>query len=973
MFDFFSFLIAVVALIIAARAFNQAAALRARVTTLERMAAQTRSVPPPLVPDQEPDQAVPDPSLEVATEPPAAVADAEPATAVTNDQDTAPKGDTIGGVPVSPRPLPQPGSAPSFEERVGTRWVVWVGGLTLALGGFFMVRYSIEAGLIGPEVRTLLGGAFALALLASGEWMRRRDSISTIDVLPIANIPAILTAAGTSVAFATIYAAYGLYGFLAPATAFILLGLVALGTLAAALLHGPALAGLGIAAAFVTPILVSSAKPDFWALYIYLAIVTAAAFALARIRLWRWLAVTTIVFALLWTFPCLACGPPIVGPHLFHVMSGFILAGLLVVCGLLFGPPADEDRIEPISSGSLAAYLLGAAIIVLASFHADAAMIAFALLVAGTLLIAWRAPAATGAIAAAALLVFAVFAEWAVRGNPDMLVLPGGPLPGIGPNATDGSVSLHLISAALFAIGFGAAGFLAQGLLTQGRSANAVVPVVWSATAVFTPLALLVALYARIAHLDRSIPFAILAVVLAASYGAATEILSKRDHRPGLPISIALFATGALGALALALTFALEKGWLTIAMALMSLGTAWISLQRPIPFLRSLAAILAGLVVLRTGYEPRVVGDAVGTTPIFNWLLWGYGVPALSFWAGSVFLRRRGDDAPQRAVESAAILFTVLLAFMEIRHVVNGGNVYRDTTGLTEVALQVCTALAMAIGLERLRIRAGSVVHNISAILLTGFAGLAVVFGLMVADTPILWPVNVGGIFINRILLGYAIPAVLALLLSYAVAGRRRASHGNTIAAFALVLALTYVTLEIRRIYHGPILTGGATSGAEQYTYSIAWLAFGVVLLGLGILFNSQRARLASAVVMALTILKAFLVDMSTLTGIYRALSFMCLGGAGGDWLAVPADPVSQTGVTTRSGRAAECLTLLERLGCEPDSKHRLFHLVQQIHLPLGVLFEAAGNTANEVGADLGHFSPSGLAALEFRSQIGSA
>ena len=57
-------------------------------------------------------------------------------------------------------------------------------------------------------------------------------------------------------------------------------------------------------------------------------------------------------------------------------------------------------------------------------------------------------------------------------------------------------------------------------------------------------------------------------------------------------------------------------------------------MQRPIPFLRSLAAILAAIVVLRIGYEPRIVGDAVGTTPIFNWLLWGYGIPAASFWAG---------------------------------------------------------------------------------------------------------------------------------------------------------------------------------------------------------------------------------------------------------------------------------------------------------------------------------------------------
>jgi uncharacterized membrane protein len=866
-FDFFALVIAIVAFIFARKAFNQAAMLRARLDAIEATGLPARPGPPPL---EALGQTLAASSPGVAAEQPATVANAEPVAPVAEDQTAAPKS-AVGGSTVTPPPLPPAG--PGFEERIGTRWVVWVGGLTLALGGFFMVRYSIDAGLLGPGVRTLLGGAFALALLASGEWTRRQESISAIEALPIANIPAILTAAGTAVAFATVYAAYALYDFLAPATAFILLGMVALGTLAAALLHGPALAGLGIAAAFVTPVLVSSDKPDFWALYIYLAIVTAAAFGLARIRLWRWLAVTTIAFALLWTFPCLQCGPSMVAPHAFHVMSGFVLAALLVVCGFMFGPPADEGQIEPISSGSLAAYLLGATMIVLSSFHADAAIIVFAALVAGTLFVAWRAQAATGAIAAAAIFVFVVFAEWAVRGNPDMLVLPGGPLPGIGPAATDSSVALHLITAAIFAVGFGAAGFLAQ-----GRSISAIIPVVWSAAAVFTPLALLIALYARIAHLDRSIPFAILAVILAAAYGAATETLTKRDSRPGLQISIALFATGALGALALALTFALEKGWLTIALALMSMGTAWISMQRPIPFLRSLAAILAGIVVLRIGYEPRIVGDAVGTTPIFNWLLWGYGIPALSFWIASVFLRRRGDDAPLRTVESAAILFTVLLAFMEIRHAVNGGDMYRVYTSLAEFALQVCVALAMAIGLERLRIRTGSIVHNVGAVLLTVYAGLATVFVLMLLETPIFWPTNVGGVFINLLLLAYALPAVLALLLSYAVAGRRRAAYGNTIAAGALILALTYVSFEIRRLYHGPVLTSGATSGAEQYTYSIAWLAFGVALLGIGIVFNSQRARLASAAVIALTILKAFLIDMSTLTGVYRALSFMCLG-----------------------------------------------------------------------------------------------
>jgi len=859
--EFIALILAIVAVIVAFKSSSQLAVLQARIAALEagRQAVTGPVAVPPPLPTQEPPQAAPAPAETVS-----ATMEAAPP--------IAPEPVQQSEAAMAPPQLPlQPEAGPGFEERIGTRWVVWLGGLTLALGGFFMVRYSIEAGLIGPGVRTILGGLFALALLAAGEWTRRKESISQIAALPIANIPAILTAAGTAVAFATVYAAYALYGFLVPATAFVLLALVALGTLAAALLHGPALAGLGVVGAFVTPILVSSDKPDYWSLYIYLAIVTAAAFGLARVRLWRWLAVTTIVFALFWTLPGL--GPTLVVPHIFHVIAGFVLAALLVVCGFMFGPVAEEGQIEPISSSSLAAYLFGATLVVLTGHHADAAMIGFALLVAGTLFVAWRAEAASPAVAGAAGLVFVVFAEWAVRANPDMLVIPGGALPGIGPSATDGSVSLHLVVAAVFAAGFGVAGFLAQ-----GRSANPAVAIVWSASAVFTPLALLVALYARIAHLDRSIPFAIMAVVLAAAFAAATEILSKREDRPGLQAAIALFATATLAALALALTFALEKGWLTIALALMSLGTAWISLQRPIPFLRNLAAILAVIVVVRIGYEPRIVGDAIGTTPIFNWLLWGYGVPALCFWAASYFLRRNGDDAPLRWVEAAAILFTVLLAFMEIRHFVNNGDVYRQSADLTEVALQVCVALAMAIGLERLRLRSGSIVHNFGAVVLTLFAGIATVLGLFMLDNPLFWHIDVGGTFFNLLLLGYALPALLALSLSYAVAGHRPSEYANTIAGAALVLALAYVTLEIRRLYHGPILSTGPTTDVEQYTYSIAWLVFGVMLLGTGIVFDSQRARLASAVVIALTIGKAFVIEMSELTGVYRALSFMGLG-----------------------------------------------------------------------------------------------
>lgn len=258
-FDALALMIAIAAFLLALRAANQEVALRERVKVLEAAAA-ARTTPPPLPSMRDVAQATAPSAPDSHEAPPPLAPEAEMPPPLAPGQGARTPAGAASEIAVPP-PLPVP--EPGFEERIGTRWVVWIGGLALALGGFFMVRYSIEAGLLGPEVRTALGGLFALALLAAGEWMRRKEGISNIQALPIANIPAILTAAGTAVAFATVYAAYALYGFLAPASAFILLRLVALGTLAAALLHGPALAGLGVAAGFVTPLLVSSEKPEY--------------------------------------------------------------------------------------------------------------------------------------------------------------------------------------------------------------------------------------------------------------------------------------------------------------------------------------------------------------------------------------------------------------------------------------------------------------------------------------------------------------------------------------------------------------------------------------------------------------------------------------------------------------------------------------------------------------------------------------
>jgi uncharacterized membrane protein len=788
----------------------------------------------------------------------------------------APPVEPAAELPPPPPPPPSPPSVPrapaperpSLEERFGTRWVVWVGGLALALGGIFMVRYSIEQGWIGPGVRIALGWLLAAALAGSGEWLRRRQPAP--DATPaIANIPSILTAAGTTVAFATVWAAYALYGFLAPGAAFLMLGIVALVALAAAMLHGPALAALGLVGAEITPLLVASDKPDYWALYLYLAVVTAAAFALARLRLWRWLAVAALAFGLFWGLPDIAQAGA-AAPHLFHAVAGFVLAALLIVAGLWFGPAAAPGRIDWVSSGAPAVYLAVAALIVAAQDHSAAATAVFAVLTVATIAIAWRTDAAAGALPVAAALAALVITAWAIDPVTSHLVASG---PGGAPEPSPTSIAWHLALGVVLAAAFAGAGYL-----IQGRRDHATVPVLWATTGVLAPLAILVALYYRIGGLDRSIPFAGLALLLAAGLAVAAEQLTRRTPRPGVPAAAALYAAGAAAALALTLTFALEKGWLTIGLALMAPGTAWVAGKRPLPLLRWLAAAAAVLVLARIAWEPRIAGSDIGARPIFNWLLYGYGVPAASFWVAGHLLRRRGDDLPVRILEAAAILFTVLLVFFEIRHAMNGGDIYGTTGGLAEVALQVSAGLAVAIGLEWLRGRTGSIVYDIGAVVVAAITLAAIVIGLGVAENPLVTDAPVGGPFLNLILLGYGLPAVLAIILALVARRTRPMAYRALSAAVSVALALGYLTLEVVRLYHGPVLTAGRTTDPEQYTLSAVWLGFGVALLVVGLLLDSKPARLASAAVVVLTIAKVFLVDMSDLTGIWRALSFIGLG-----------------------------------------------------------------------------------------------
>jgi hypothetical protein len=64
---------------------------------------------------------------------------------------------------------------------------------------------------------------------------------------------------------------------------------------------------------------------------------------------------------------------------------------------------------------------------------------------------------------------------------------------------------------------------------------------------------------------------------------------------------------------------------------------------------------------------------------------------------------------------------------------------------------------------------------------------------------------------------------------------------------------------------------------------------------------------------------------------------------------------------------------VVQRLRHEADSKNRPPGLVQEFHFPLGILFELAGNAADDIGANAGQLASCGVAISKLDAGIRSA
>lgn len=722
---------------------------------------------------------------------------------------------------------PAPPPRPTLESLIGARLPVWIGAIALVTAGFFLVRYSIEIGLLGPAVRTLLAALFAALLIAGSEVARRLPAVRDDP-----RIAQALAGAGIASAYGTLYVAAALYHLIAPLPAFMLMIAVTALGLVLALRHGPPTAVLALAGGFVAPLVAGYDAAGIGPLLVYLALFTAALFGLAAHRGWGWLALAATACGFAWVnFLLFALGAEdLAAPAAFVVLLAVGASLALPRAGVA----AAWLRLAPLVAGLVQLLAFAPAL--------DFSALAWALylvLAAAALILAWRDETyLPGALAALALTLLLVAI-------------------GLDPPRQGATLAAAIAAAPLFA---------GPGLVLLARARG------WAVIAlggIAGPLLLANALDPdRLADWQWTV-LGIVGAALAAwlSWRRRLEA-GKRD--PGLiggSVVAAILAVVALGQLA-------GADWIAIPLALAAVALGLWARRTGDPQLHLLPAIALGVALLiggepLAGYATLIVASASGSQLPYLEL------PGLALalrcllpvlLAAAVLLADRRQLARTRpAVLSGAIAVALLLLYHLAKLPLAIADELRFTAwGFVERALITQALLAAGWAAGR---RAGWTALSLA---LFGLGLVRVAWFDLLLLNPVFVAQQVGGIPLAN---AAVVHLGLAAFWSFAFA------PGRPWRAIGLALVLAATAAAVRQAAHGTLLTGPISTG-ENYGYSPALLLLALAWLALGIRSGARDLRLAGLALLTAVTLKVFLIDAAALGGLLRILSFLGLGVA---------------------------------------------------------------------------------------------
>jgi uncharacterized membrane protein len=737
--------------------------------------------------------------------------------------------------------------AGGFEELFGSRLPIWAGGITLAVAGLFIVKYSIDQGLLSESVRVALGLIFAGALIAGAEASRRWKQ-TAIDP----RVAQALSGAGIAAAYGSILMAINVYAIIAPVLGFIALAAITAAALALALRFGAPSAVLGLVGGLAAPALVGATEPNMPLLALYLILAIGGLSAVARREKWGWLASGALLGGFGWgalmllgsfvdTLSISAVGIYLLMLGLALPLLGFAKDDKVIMRAVPMGLAAVQIAVLVIRGGfaplEWGLYgLLGVGTIILARIDRRLDLMPrIAMLVALFTLAAWLTPPLPlfGMVIAGITLLFVLpplATLWSAHGKLADAIQP-----------SVGLIALFLIAAFklptdyISQSGWGAIA-LACAALMGGAAAIGWLRTDRQGDARF-------AVIMAVATLFASFGLTLILPVWAAPASLAALILGLTIFHRVRPDWQPLYS---LGTAALFLA-----GWLAEPLATWAFATL-ITLYGEAMLVTSLAT--PRMAVTHLAIPTIILSAAVwqvrNTAPL-RLLRIMSPVPALlALVAAFILFKQIFAIADQPGVEAYAFAERIILT-------------------------QLLFGAAYLLWRERAR----------HALLLPAAAGVAalamgrtVIYDMLVYS-PMLVPQAVGAFPIANLL----IPAYL-FPLGWLILGLRSEEHlrGDvaaritTVATMALVITFAFATLS--QFFHGTFLTVGEVGETEDIMRSLLAIALAVVFLRYGIYARDRVWRITSLVMMLGAVAKVFVFDASGLDGLMRIGSFIALG-----------------------------------------------------------------------------------------------
>ncbi|MEH3120828.1 MAG: DUF2339 domain-containing protein [Sphingomonas phyllosphaerae] len=807
-----------------------------------------------------------------------------------------------------------------FEDVFGRRLPIWAGGLTLAVAGVLVVRYSIEAGLLSPWVRVMFGLIFGAGLIGGAEVAMRRDA-----VVRDPRVRQSLAGAGIATLYAVTLAATHLYDLIGPGTAFVAMAVVTVLAGALALRFGAPSALLGLAGGLAAPALVGAGEPNVPLLTLYLALTVGGLCALGRQQRWWWLGALALAGGFGWGALLILGG----GLDLAAALSiGFYTLALAIALPLLLA--GDRAALLRVAAAVLGCAQL-AALVALGGFapldwglfglislailwlsrreplFAD--LPALALTVAILLGVAWPAPtvAEMAALLTALVAIHAVPAALRVWRNDARpvdapMVAAVAAACGVLPALRFDHAGIAAAIGAMLAAGVAARGWRVSGRADDARFATLAITAAVSlalAAAQVLPFAgwasaaaLLCAAMMTLADLagDRRIERS------AWTFGAATIAFLGVDEGMGRLFGaagsgqFAAWIVPAAAGLGLAIRATGARAT-TMEPAAVLLGYGAIAQVMPESVLPLIpVAMLFALAVSRhAAVQPAALAAGAIAT---GWTI----APLLAF-GSAAMVAATGAFVP---VDAWPSLGSALL-----RLALPGGAVL---VALSLLPFPRAVRRGAAIGAGVLLMVAGHValmraigIDSHAAFLARSMMERALWEGLLAIAAVVAWKwgreraaIALGaaalahGLWFTGIVLNPLIEAQQAgpwLTLSYATAGGLLwaaprllpAAVRQRDGALMLLIVVAAFTL-LRQVSHAPMPLWTGTGADEQIARSILALVLAGTFLCVGIVRHARDWRLASLALMLGAVMKVFLFDAAGLDGLARIASFAALG-----------------------------------------------------------------------------------------------